>query len=66
MKQAFGRSYPRPALYYSILLYFILSIAIVAIIKHSLLQFVPIMPAFYFLFRLPIIPIILPANSMEP
>ena len=44
MKQTFGRGYP--ALYHYTLLYFILSKAIVAIIKHILLKFTPIIPAF--------------------
>ena len=43
IKQTFGRGYP--TLYYSVLLYFILSIVIVTN-KAFLLDFAPIMPAF--------------------
>ena len=49
-----------PAIYHSILLYFILSIGIITNYKHILLKFAPIMPAFC----LPIIPINLPAVSL--
>ena len=44
MKQSFGRGCP--ALYNSILLYYIVSMAVVAITKCILLEFAPIMPAF--------------------
>ena len=45
MKQRFGRGYP--ALYHSIFLQFILSVATVA--RYILLEFAPITPAFYYL-----------------
>ena len=46
MKQSFGRGCP--IVYHSVLLYFILSLAVVA--KCILLELAPIMPAFYSLF----------------
>ena len=64
MKQIFGRGYP--ALYHSLLLYFILSITIVTN-KHILLKFAPIIcQHFAICFCHPIILIILPAKSTHP
>ena len=51
MNQTFGRDCP--ALYHSLLLYFILSMATVTIIKHILHKFAPIMPAFCSALQLP-------------
>ena len=64
IKQPFGRGYP--ALYHSILLYFILSIAIVTIIKRILLGLAPIMPAFCSLLLLSYYSSNFPAKLMHP
>ena len=65
MKQPFGRGCP--ALYHSILLYYILSMAIVAITKCILLEFAPIMPAFCSLLLPSYIFLkIMPAKSAHP